>query len=143
MRASRSSQFSPNHHLFLMGYADTTSPGQGLPSPAEPTRQVPSLATHPHTHPPICQQEDSWRWEVAGARHRVAPGRGKRLPGELQGMQIHSLQSDAELGEVRRWAPWQHQQPRGSALQHSSQEWLRSTPRVASATAELHSSKVM
>ena len=73
----KASPLSPEHPPFLAGRTDTASPGQGLPSLTEPTRQVPGLA------PPTlrtCQQEDSWHWEGCGPGPRW-PGRAKSLPG--------------------------------------------------------------
>lgn len=47
MNSSGGSPLSPERPPFLAGRADTASPGQGLPSLIEPTRQVPGLAP-PH-----------------------------------------------------------------------------------------------
>ena len=73
----KASPLSPERPPFLAGRADTASPGQGLPSLTEPTRQVPGLA------PPTlwtCWQEDSRRWEGCGPGPWW-PGWAKSLPG--------------------------------------------------------------
>lgn len=101
MNSSGGSPLSPEHPPFLAGRADTASPGQGLPSLIEPTRQVPGLA------PPMlrtCQQEDSRHWEGCRARTQVA-GTGQELAREPQDGHTRSLQSDAERGEVGTRAP--------------------------------------
>lgn len=51
------SQVSSNHHLFLMGYADTMSPGQARPVLRGQQGLVPNLA--PPALPPACQWEGS------------------------------------------------------------------------------------
>lgn len=135
MNSPRGSPLSPERPPFLAGRADTASPGQGLPSLTEPTRQVPGLA------PPTlrtCQQEDSWRWEGCRARTQVA-GMGQELAREPQDGHTHSPQSDAERGEAGRRAPWPRQQPPPHPRDQRPNTAARSGDRPPSGTAELNS----
>lgn len=51
-KSPAASQFLPNHHLFLMDYADTMRPGQGPPSPSGPAVARANPGTHPRPPTP-------------------------------------------------------------------------------------------
>lgn len=122
VKASSSSQFS-NHHLFLMDCADTTSPAQGLPGPAEPTCQVPSVAHPPR--PPVCQQEDSWRQQAC---------QGQAMGGSRTGHEVTrrpTEEADSACSRPlsrRKWAGGlpDSANPQDQCFQHSGQERLPS-----------------
>lgn len=73
------SQFLPNHHLFLMDYVDTMSPGQCPPSPAEPA--APGAKPGTPSMPSACQWKDSWGWEGCGRQVTGSPRMGQKVAG--------------------------------------------------------------